>query len=531
MRSPADFLEVVPRDAADPSTTFTALWDESSAANSTRPFLIFRDADGSTVSWSYGEFDRVVDAVAGLLLEEGVGAGDGVHVCLSNCPAFIAIWLAVARVGAWMVPVDPSTSGQDIGRQLTRTGARLGIYGRRRRDAYREGARTFDGALWELDETAVDIEDWLAAASTPVRRASVGGRDRLAVMFTSGTTSQPKGVVLTQRNYRHVAVTMADAVGLRPEHRWLVSLPLFHGNAQYYCFAPAIAEGASVALTAGFSASRWVSEAIELEATHASLFAAPIRMILARTPADQEPARLQHVWFAQNLGAEHHHEFANLVGVPPRQLYGMTETVPIVSFDRSDPPVHDLIGHPLEGRTARLVRGSSLEPVRPGEPGMIAVAGQRGVDLFAEYLDDPATTARTLLQDANGTDWLLTGDLAVETGERGWRFVGRSDDVVKVAGENVSLTEIEAALAQAPGVFEAAVLAQEDPIRDRVPVAYVVPRDASNPPDIAALKNWADTHLTKAARPRAWHVISELPRTSVGKLRRFKLDESMNGES
>jgi crotonobetaine/carnitine-CoA ligase len=91
---------------------------------------------------------------------------------------------------------------------------------------------------------------------------------------------------------------MASLVAQEPRHRWHVTLPLFHGNAQYYCFAAAIAAGASVALSATFSASGWVPHARELEVTHASLFAAPIRMILARCPAEEPPLELEHVWFA-----------------------------------------------------------------------------------------------------------------------------------------------------------------------------------------------------------------------------------------
>ena len=103
------------------------------------------------------------------------------------------------------------------------------------------------------------------------------------------------------------------------------------------------------------------------------------------------------------------------------------------------------------------------------------------------------------------------------------RFVGRADDVIKVSGENVSLSEVEAVLAQAPGVLEVAVVAKPDPIRDVVPSAYVVPRDPQHPPDLDQLAEWAATNLAPAAWPREWQLIDELPRTSVGKVRRFRI--------
>jgi crotonobetaine/carnitine-CoA ligase len=403
------------------------------------------------------------------------------------------------------------------------------LYGAARAETYRAGVA--EGSrlrAFPLSETWADVRAGGRLRSGDGRTAeeeAVAPHDRLAVMFTSGTTSQPKGVVLTQANYRHVAEAMAAAADLVADDRWLVTLPLFHANAQFYCFAPAIAVGASVALTATFSASGWVDMANELEATHASLFAAPIRMILARTPEGTSPARLRHTWFAQSLGPEHHREFGALTGALPRQVYGMTETTAVVTADRGDPPSHELIGEPLPGRSVRLVDPATDADVEPGTPGMIVVAGERGVDLFTEYLDDPATTDRTFTTDDDGLTWLHTGDLAVQTGSGALRFVGRADDVIKVAGENVSLTEVEAVVAQAPGVLEVAVVARADEMRDHVPVAYVVARDQDHPPTVDDLAAWAGEQLTPQARPREWHFIESLPRTSVGKVRRFKIGD------
>jgi crotonobetaine/carnitine-CoA ligase len=343
-------------------------------------------------------------------------------------------------------------------------------------------------------------------------------------MFTSGTTSEPKGVVLTQHNYAHVADTMSALVALQPRHRWLVTLPLFHANAQYYCIAPAIAVGASVAVTASFSASQWLRQGRELSATHASLFAAPIRMILARRPAEAPKLHLEHVWFAQTLGAQHYAEFSDLVGCRPRQLYGMTETVAIVCADVSEPLRNDVIGPPIGPRRVKICDPETGARIHDSAPGELLLAGVPGEDLFLEYLHDPAVTRRSLVVRGD-TTWFHTGDMVAQVGEDGaLRFVGRRDDVIKVSGENVSLTQIEAVLAQAPGVLECAVVGQPDPVRDVVPVAYVVPRDPDHPPAVSELAEWSAHNLVPAARPRDWHLIEELPRTSVGKVRRFKLD-------
>ncbi len=354
--------------------TFARCWDAAVDTSGGRTFLVFEGPDGSVSQWTYQEFDEVVGRMGATLAAAGVTRGSSVHVVLRNCPAFIAIWLACARSGAWMVPVDPTSTARDIARQIDRVRPSLGICAANRADVYAAGVKESAAgslAAIELAETAADVAP---AASPGGHTAAVPGPavapgDRLAVMFTSGTTSEPKGVVLTQHNYAYMAGTMSAIVGLRPEHRWLVTLPLFHANAQYYCIAPAIAVGASVALTSAFSASQWLRQARDLSATHASLFAAPIRMILARRPADAPAALLEHVWFAQNLGAQHYDEFAALAGCRPRQLYGMTETVAIVCADVSDPYRNDTIGPPIAGRPVSLENPGTGTAPAPGQPG------------------------------------------------------------------------------------------------------------------------------------------------------------------
>ncbi|MFG3525097.1 class I adenylate-forming enzyme family protein [Nocardia nova] len=512
--------------SSDPMT-FDHRWRRAVQQFPDAIFLVFKDDDESVTEWTYAEFDEIVGCVAANLVIHGCVPGSSIHIALRNCPAFIALWLAATRLGVWIVPVDPASSARDIESQIRRTTPAIGVCAGERADVYRRGAQSLDNVL-VLTESVADLNrggvltgsaDWAIVDCEPAPDPT----SRLAVMFTSGTTSEPKGVVLSQYNYAHVADVMSSIIGLRSQHRWLVTLPLFHANAQYYCFAPAIAVGASVALTARFSASRWPFWAQELDATHASLFAAPIRMILARRRPDAPALELEHVWFAQSLAPAHFEEFASMTGCAPRQLYGMTETVAVVTADLSDTPRCDVIGRPAEtGRTTAVIDPETDAPATTATPGMLVVAGVPGQDLFCGYLDDPATTAAALVDDGI-TTWLRTGDLVTAQEDGTLRFVGRADDVIKVAGENVSLTEVEAALAQAPGILEAAVIAQPDPIRDVVPIAFVVANPQAQSPSESQLTQWANDNLPPQSRPRSWHFVPELPRTSVGKIRRHQL--------
>jgi crotonobetaine/carnitine-CoA ligase len=492
--------------------TFDAMWRRAVAERPDRLFLRFEASGGEVAEWTYDAFDRVVEGAAERLGTAGVTPGRSVHVALTNSPAFVAAWLAAIRIGAWIVPSDPMSTTAELSEHVSRTSPVVGFCAAERADTYRAiPADLLPATVIDVDE-ADSALPWLTPAA-PVDRPSPALRDRAAVMFTSGTTGRPKGVDITQANYAFAGATMAAACDLTADDRQLVVLPMFHANAQYYSFASAIAVGASVALMPAFSASRFVEQAATHGATCASLFAGPIRMILARgaarDPEASPPLLLRHCWFAQNLTESQYETIAGWLGCRPRQLYGMTETIPAVLTDRRDSPRCDTMGYVTDG---------CIVDIQGGE---IVVGGEPGITLFAGYLDDPATTAASYRDG-----WFLTGDRATRDRDGRYSFAGRRSDVLKVAGENVSTVEVEQTLAAHPAVADVAVVGVPDDVRDEVPMAVVVPApDESGDLDAlrVELEQWCAARLSKAKRPCHYRFVDELPRTSVGKIKKYQL--------
>jgi crotonobetaine/carnitine-CoA ligase len=274
-----------------------------------------------------------------------------------------------------------------------------------------------------------------------------------------------------------------------------------------------------------FSASRFVDQARRHAVTHASLFAAPIRMILNRTASDAGPLALRHAWFAQNLTIEQFANIERLLGCRPRQIYGMTETVPAVLSNPAVGSRPTSLGRPTLGCSVDVLDGTN-QPAAAGEEGAIAVGGYPGVTIFAEYLDDAAATAATVVsRDPDGFIVFDTGDRATVDDDGFFSFIGRRSDVLKVAGENVSVVEVESVLAEHPDVDDVAVTGRPDDVRDEVPVAFVVAVDGRGPwPELErSLREFAAARLAPAKRPADYVAVDELPRTSVGKVRRFQL--------
>lgn len=492
---PATTATLVARHAADPAAVFLVALDEH--------------GDAHTITYAE-QLDRL-RRTAAVLHAAGVRRGDRVHLQTGNRPEFYDIWFATALLGATLVPTSPQSTADETRYVLADAAPVVSIVAPDQLPATRAAAAGLPVTVLALD--GADSIETRAATADPTTVRETEPADPAAILYTSGTTSRPKGVLVTHANYLAVGHAVARHLAVTPADRWLVALPLFHANAQYYCTMSALVTGASIVLAPRFSASNWGRQAADHAATLGSLFAAPIRMILAR-PRPPAAVRLRAVLFAQNLTDEQAARFERQFDTRLLQLYGMTETVlpPTMNPDSGQRRWHS-IGRPLPGVTLGVVDETGA-PVPPGNPGELLVGGVPGQTLAAGYLNRPDVTEATF-----GGGWLRTGDLVRADPDGFLYFVDRTKDMIKRSGENISAGEIERVVNEHPAVLECAAVGVPDPVRDEAIVVCVVPRPGHRA-DPGDLVEWCRARLSAYKVPSVIEVVDTLPRTSVGKIRK-----------
>ena len=502
-----------------------------------REFLLFerQSTDNETAlpefrqSLGFAELDRQVDRACHFLYAQGLREGDVFNLHLPNCPAFVILWFAAARLGAVMMPTNVLSTADELAYLLNHSGCRLAFTTAEHRKTLQDCA----GEVESLEKIVICdpcgenpqpdcFEAMLDEQPQSAWERTVDDTELVAIMYTSGTTSRPKGVMVTHANYIEAGRTVAGAIDLQEDDRQFVVLPLFHGNAQYYSTMSALLSGASVALMDRFSARRYFDKCIEYRCTVASLFAAPMRMILAQ-PVDRghRDNCLRIVLYAQNLGEAQLQEWSDRFDAPLCQLWGMTETMgpPLMN------PLHGerrnwTVGKPSGSYQVRLVDDAG-RPVADGEQGEIVVRGVAGKTIMRGYYRNPGATA-----DCIRDGWLYTGDNAVRDADGYFRFVDRKKDMIKRSGENVSAGEVENVLLQHPAVFECAVVGLPDEMRDESIVGVVVPRPGQEVTSAQLIEMCAQK-LAKFRVPDEIVFRQDLPKTSVGKIQKHLLRESL----
>ena len=479
---------------------------------------------GTDRTWTWREYVGEARALAvqlGGLLDPS--RPPHVGLLLTNGPDF-ALHLAAAGLGGHVV----------VGLNTTRRGESL-LADIRKADVQvvivdETHAALLEPIADELEDVTVLTEEspgFAAQSQNDVRTStsevSVSPDDLFMLIFTSGTSGDPKAVRVTHRKVTQPGAYLCERLGLNADDTFDVSMPLFHSNGVLAGWAPALTCGAAFAV-APFSASGFLPDVRRFGATYAHYVGKPLAYILATAERDDDHDNPLRLVFGNEAGDRDTAEFSRRFGTVVIDGFGSTENAVVVSRTPDTPP--GSLGQPFPDVKV-LSRDTGVECPRAvlDRDGQVLnldecvgeLVNVEGAGQFAGYYDDEAATAERM---RDGMYW--SGDLAYRDAD-GWvYFAGRTADWLRVDGENLAAAPVERILLRHPAISEAAVYAVPDPMGgDRLAAALVL-RDSL---DAAALEKFLDqqSDLGPKQRPLIVSIVHELPRTATNKVLKREL--------
>ena len=463
---------------------------------------------------TYGELAREVDRVAAGLQSLGVAPGDRVAIAMHNVPHFAYAYFGILRAGAVAVPLNAMLTEREVYKILTDSGASVVLGAGPFGDL---AAAAVDGLASVQHVILAGEWDRLGALGAEPQATDAGDDDIAVLAYTSGTTGEPKGAMLSHANLRAnldqqmrvpETVTESDVV--------LLALPLFHIFGLNVTLGLTLMNGATGVIVERFEPVE-VLRSIQDHRVTVLFGAPPMYTAWEETPgADQydvSSVRLA-VSGAAPLAGQTLEAFRDVFGVDIFEGYGLTETAPTLTSNRmASGPRANSIGKPLPDVELRLIDEHG-EDVELGDTGEIVV---RGPNVFKGYWKREEDTAA-----AFHDGWFRTGDVAVMDEEGYLYLVDRKRDLIIVSGFNVFPSEVETALLQNPKVQTAAVVGVPHPYTGEAVKAFVV-LEAGKDATEAELLADAERRVARFKCPRSIEIVEELPQMPTGKVLRRAL--------
>ena len=482
---------------------------------------------------TYGQlFDRC-DRWSSALQGLGVQRGDRVVYIAPNTHAQLESFYAVPQIGAVLVPLNYRLTPADFAFMINHCGARVVCVHEDYLDAVDTVREQLTGvrhyvALEGSRPGWLDYEATLGAADPTFRAAEIGERDLLTINYTSGTTSRPKGVMITHRNAYMNAVGTLIHVPMTPGDRYLWTLPMFHANGWTFTWMVTAVGAAHICL-------RRVEPAVTFQlmaGESATLLCAAPTVLIALANAPEEARRLARpglrvVTAGAPPAAATIQRLEGEFGWTVTQVYGLTETSPFITVCEPRP---EHAGLSIEARAAVKAR-QGVELVTSGELRVVDEAGQevprdgqtigeivvRGNVVMEGYYDDPTATAEAIRDG-----WFHSGDAAVMHADGYAEIRDRFKDVIISGGENISSVEVEGVLMRHAAVQEVAVVGVPSERWGEVPHAFVILKPGATATD-RELVDFARDRLAHFKAPHQVTFMSELPKTATGKVQKYVL--------
>jgi long-chain acyl-CoA synthetase len=471
------------------------------------------------VTWTYGELAAVVADAAGILTRHDIRPGDRVMIVSENSLALAALTLAISEIDAWSVVVNPRLSAREVDLIIDHSGARRVFYTIEVSDAAREHAERHDADIDVLGRLGTLGIGPLNKETLPEPVEVDRSLQVAALVYTSGTTGNPKGVMLTHRNVLFSARVMSAQRD--PTDKAYCVLPISHIVGYSGILIASLMVGATVQLVPRYDPAALVSAIANDDIT--LMFGVPAtyqRLLEYKAVAgiDRLPRgklrRLAVAGAPLDLALKSRIEAE--FGLPIGNGYGITECAPAIAGVRAEAPRNDdAVGSLIPGIEARLVKPGGGD-VAPGEVGELHV---RGPNIMRGYYRSPEATAAVI--DADG--WFNTGDLGRFEDDILY-IVGRTKELIIRSGFNVYPPEVEAVLNEHPAVVQSAVIGRSVPGNEEV-VAFVqlLPDSTVTPSDVMA---HAARLLTPYKRPSEIIIVDALPAASTGKILKHGLGDA-----
>ena len=480
-----------PFDAsAGAAGNLTTIWTRRWAANPDAPQI--HDPDSGWIS--RGELEAETAVRAGRLAAAGLVAGDRVLLSAESSGDLVTSYVACLRMGLVVIPTNTAYAARELSHVIRDAGPRAAIVDAPDRIA----------ALAEIAPNLVRLAPELDTPDGPTPRLETAHPNSPAlVCYTSGTTGQPKGAVLSHAN------CLASAEGLRHAWCWnetdrlLLCLPLFHMHGLGVGLHGTLHNGSSAVLYRGFRPDELLEDIDEFGAT--LFFGVPTmyHRFASHPNAQALKALRLCVSGSAPLPAALHEEIERVAGQRVLERYGMTETLMLVSNPYHGERRPGSVGFPLPGVELRL----------EGAPAEIQV---RGPNVFDGYWDRPAANAEAFTPDG----WFKTGDLGSIDGEGYVHIVGRAKELIISGGYNVYPREVEDVIREHPSVDDVAVVGEASSEWGERVVAYLV---SSEEITLDALRTRVGDRLAPFKHPRALYRIDALPRNALGKVQKHRL--------
>lgn len=476
-------------------------------------------------AYSYGELESLSNRFAQMLLSFGVKAGETVSYLLGNDPLLVAAYIAGFKTGIITNPLHDRLTADEIAYIVNHADSKIVVveehYAATLAEALKNTSNVrvvcFGNPGVLKNAAAPDLDSF----SSEAINLGVKPNDVALLLYTSGTTGRPKGVMLTHDNVASGIAAVAGGFHLKPSDRTLCIMSLSHTNALMFSTLPYLLSGASVALCKRFSASSLWDLCERYEVNSFSASPTILSILLEDATGKAGYPKLEFVKVASaptsvDLSNRFHARFGQDLLI---ETYGLTETTSInVMNPLRGPRKPGSIGRPLPPSEIRIVDAQGAE-LPAGATGEIEI---RGPTVMKGYYKDPDATAATIRGG-----WVRSGDLAKVDGDGYIFIVGRKKETIIRGGENISPLEVEQIIARHPAVREAAAVGIPDRIYGEVVVACVVRRDDVTESELI---RHCGEYLASFKVPARIAFVDELPRNPIGKfVRRALLPYFENG--